>query len=69
MAKKEMSAKTDEKADKAVTTLEKAKADAAGAVAVPAESSQPLGRAEILNQFNAEKNPTRRSELLRKLGL
>ena len=70
MAKKEMSAKIEEKADdKAVTTLEKAKADAAGAVAVPAESSQPLGRAEILNQFNAEKNPTRRSELLRKLGL
>jgi len=65
-----MSAKSDEKADdKAVTTLEKAKADAAGAVAVPAESSQPLGRAEILNQFNAEKNPSRRSELLRKLGL
>jgi hypothetical protein len=70
MTKKEMSAKTEEKADeKAVTTLEKAKADAAGAVAVPAESSQPLGRAEILNQFNAEKNPTRRLELLRKLGL
>jgi hypothetical protein len=70
MAKKEMSAKVEEKADeKAVTTLEKAKSDAAGAVAVPAESSQPLGRAEILNQFNAEKNPTRRLELLRKLGL
>jgi hypothetical protein len=73
MAKKpmpsEMSAKADDKADKAVTTLEKAKADAAGAVAVPAESSQPLGRAEILNQFNAEKSPARRSELLRKLGL
>jgi hypothetical protein len=73
MAKKpmpsEMSAKSNEKADKAVTTLEKAKADAAGAVAVPAESSQPLGRAEILNQFNAEKSPARRSELLRKLGL
>ena len=70
LAKKEMSAKVEEKADdKAVTTLEKAKADAAGAVAVPAESSQPLGRAEILNQFNAEKNPARRSELLRKLGL
>jgi len=66
----ELSAKTEEKADeKAVTTLEKAKADAAGAVAVPAESSQPLGRAEILNQFNAEKNPARRLELLRKLGL
>jgi hypothetical protein len=61
-----MSAKSDEKTS---TTLEKAKADAAGAVAVPAESSQPLGKAEILNQFNAEKNPTRRSELLRKLGL
>lgn len=73
MAKKpmpsEMSAKSDDKAYKAVTTLEKAKADAAGAVAVPAESSQPLGRAEILNQFNAEKSPARRSELLRKLGL
>jgi hypothetical protein len=70
MTKKEMSAKVEEKADdKAVTTLEKAKADAAGAVAVPAESSQPLGRAEILTQFNAEKNPTRRLELLRKLGL
>jgi hypothetical protein len=64
--KKEEMSKADEKA---VTTLEKAKADAAGAVAVPAESSQPLGRAEILNQFNAEKNPARRSELLRKLGL
>ena len=62
----EMSAKSDEKV---LTTLEKAKADAAGAVAVPAESSQPLGRAEILNQFNAEKSPARRSELLRKLGL
>jgi len=64
--KKEEMSKAD---DKAVTTLEKAKSDAAGAVAVPAESSQPLGRAEILTQFNAEKNPTRRSELLRKLGL
>jgi hypothetical protein len=64
--KKEEMSKAD---DKAVTTLEKAKADAAGAVAVPAESSQPIGRAEILNQFNAEKNPARRSELLRKLGL
>ena len=64
--KKEEMAKAN---DKTVTTLEKAKADAAGAVAVPAESSQPLGRAEILTQFNAEKNPTRRSELLRKLGL
>ncbi|NBW13888.1 MAG: hypothetical protein EBR82_38385, partial [Caulobacteraceae bacterium] len=40
-----MSAKSDEKTS---ITLEKAKADAAGAVAVPAESSQPLGRAEIL---------------------
>jgi hypothetical protein len=64
--KKEEMSKAD---DKTVTTLEKAKADAAGAVAVPAESSQPLGRAEILTQFNAEKNPTRRLELLRKLGL
>ena len=64
--KKEEMSKANEKA---ITTLEKAKADAAGAVAVPAESSQPLGRAEILNQFNAEKNPARRSELLRKLGL
>ena len=64
--KKEEMAKAN---DKTVITLEKAKADAAGAVAVPAESSQPLGRAEILTQFNAEKNPTRRLELLRKLGL
>ena len=64
--KKEEMSKANEKA---ITTLEKAKADAAGAVAVPAESSQPLARAEILNQFNAEKNPARRSELLRKLGL
>lgn len=66
----ELSAKSEEKTDeKALTTLEKAKADAAGAVAVPAETSQPLGRAEILNQFNAETSPARRSELLRKLGL
>ena len=64
--KKEEMAKAN---DKTVTTLEKAKADAAGAVAVPAESSQPLGRAEILSQFNAEKSPARRLELLRKLGL
>jgi hypothetical protein len=64
--KKEEMSKADEKA---VTTLEKAKSDAAGVAAVPAESSQPLAREEILNQFNAEKNPTRRSELLRKLGL
>jgi hypothetical protein len=55
--------------DKAATTLEKAKADAAGAVAVPAELSQPLGRADILNQFNAETSPARRTEMLRKLGL
>jgi hypothetical protein len=70
MAKKEMPSEMSAKSDeKVLTTLEKAKADAAGAVAVPAESSQPLGRAEILNQFNAEKSPARRSELLRKLGL
>jgi hypothetical protein len=61
----EMSAQTP----KNVITLEKAKADAAGAVAVPAELSQPLGRAEILNQFNAETSPARRTEMLRKLGL
>ena len=63
--KKEMSAETP----KNVITLEKAKADAAGAVAVPAELSQPLGRADILNQFNAETSPARRTEMLRKLGL
>jgi len=61
----EMSAQTP----KNVIALEKAKADAAGAVAVPAELSQPLGRAEILNQFNAETSPARRTEMLRKLGL
>ena len=61
----EMSAETP----KNVIALEKAKADAAGAVAVPAELSQPLGRAEILNQFNAETSPARRTEMLRKLGL
>ena len=61
----EMSAETP----KNVITLEKAKADAAGAVAVPAELSQPLGRADILNQFNAETSPARRTEMLRKLGL
>lgn len=61
----EMSAKTP----KNVIALEKAKADAAGAVAVPAELSQPLGRADILNQFNAETSPARRTEMLRKLGL
>lgn len=61
----EMSAQTP----KNVIALEKAKADAAGAVAVPAELSQPLGRADILNQFNAETSPARRTEMLRKLGL
>jgi hypothetical protein len=61
----EMSAETP----KNVIALEKAKADAAGAVAVPAELSQPLGRADILNQFNAETSPARRTEMLRKLGL
>ncbi len=61
----EMSAQTP----KNVIALEKAKADAAGAVAVPAELSQPLGRADILNQFNAETSPIRRTEMLRKLGL
>jgi len=69
MAKKEgyaMSAVIDEKT---VITLEKAKTDSAGAEPIPAESAQPVGRGEILNQFNQEKDDSKRIKLLRKLGL
>ena len=69
MAKKEgyaMSAVIDEKT---VITLEKAKTDSAGAEPIPAESAQPVGRGEILNQFNQEKDDSKRVKLLRKLGL
>jgi len=54
---------------KNVVTLEKAKTDSAGAEPIPAESAQPVGRGEILNQFNQEKDGSKRVKLLRKLGL
>ena len=54
---------------KNVITLEKAKTDSAGAEPIPAESAQPVGRGEILNQFNQEKDGSKRVALLRKLGL
>ena len=54
---------------KNVITLEKAKTDSAGAEPIPAESAQPVGRGEILNQFNQEKDDSKRVKLLRKLGL
>jgi hypothetical protein len=54
---------------KNVITLEKAKTDSAGAEPIPAESAQPVGRGEILNQFNQEKDGSKRVKLLRKLGL
>jgi hypothetical protein len=54
---------------KTVITLEKAKTDSAGAEPIPAESAQPVGRGEILNQFNQEKDGSKRVKLLRKLGL
>ena len=55
--------------EKNVITLEKAKTDSAGAEPIPAESAQPVGRGEILNQFNQEKDGSKRVALLRKLGL
>ena len=55
--------------EKNVITLEKAKTDSAGAEPIPAESAQPVGRGEILNQFNQEKDGSKRVKLLRKLGL
>jgi hypothetical protein len=69
MTKKEgydMAAVIDQKN---VITLEKAKTDSAGAEPIPAESAQPVGRGEILNQFNQEKDGSKRVKLLRKLGL
>ena len=69
MTKKEgydMAAVIDQKN---VVTLEKAKTDSAGAEPIPAESAQPVGRGEILNQFNQEKDGSKRVKLLRKLGL
>ena len=69
MTKKEgydMAAVIDQKT---VITLEKAKTDSAGAEPIPAESAQPVGRGEILNQFNQEKDGSKRVKLLRKLGL
>lgn len=49
---------------------QKVERDAAGAAPVPAQTTDAkLSRAEILNQFNEEKDPLKRSTLLRKLGL
>jgi len=69
MAKKEVAAMSSVIDEKTVTTLEKAKTDSAGAEPIPAESAQPVGRGEILNQFNQEKDGSKRVKLLRKLGL
>ena len=52
------------------TTLSRIEKDAAGAAPVPAQPADSrLSRTEILNQFNQEKHPAKRVELLRKLGL
>jgi len=60
----EAAAKTD------TTTLSRIEKDAAGAAPVPAQHADSrLSRTEILNQFNQEKHPAKRVELLRKLGL
>jgi len=69
MAKKEVAAMAAVIDPKTVITLEKAKTDSAGAEPIPAESAQPVGRGEILNQFNQEKDDSKRVKLLRKLGL
>jgi hypothetical protein len=69
MAKKEVAAMSAVIDEKTVITLEKAKTDSAGAEPIPAESAQPVGRGEILNQFNQEKDGSKRVKLLRKLGL
>lgn len=69
MTKKEVAAMSAVIDQKTVTTLEKAKTDSAGAEPIPAESAQPVGRGEILNQFNQEKDGSKRVKLLRKLGL
>jgi hypothetical protein len=69
MAKKEVAAMAAVIDPKTVITLEKAKTDSAGAEPIPAESAQPVGRGEILNQFNQEKDGSKRVKLLRKLGL
>jgi len=50
--------------------LKKVEKDAAGAAPVPAQHADSrLSRTEILNQFNQEKDPRKRVELLRKLGV
>jgi hypothetical protein len=49
---------------------QKVERDAAGAAPVPAQTTDAkLSRAEILNQFNEEQDPLKRTTLLRKLGL
>jgi hypothetical protein len=63
----EMAAKPE--AEKTEFT-QKVERDAAGAAPVPAQTTDAkLSRAEILNQFNEEKDPLKRTTLLRKLGL
>ncbi|NBS79683.1 hypothetical protein EBS57_07725 [bacterium] len=52
------------------TTLSRVEKDAAGAAPVPAKHADSrLSRTEILKQFNEEKDPLKRTTLLRKLGL
>jgi hypothetical protein len=73
----DMGAKKDEKSEMAAqpseekTQLsEKVEKDAAGAAPVPAQHADAkVSRAEILTQFNQEKNHAKRVELLRKLGV
>jgi hypothetical protein len=63
----EMAAKPE--AEKTEFT-QKVERDAAGAAPVPAQTTDAkLSRAEILNQFNEEQDPLKRTTLLRKLGL
>ena len=69
--------KKDEKSEMAAQPVaekkelsEKVEKDAAGAAPVPAQHADAkVSRAEILNQFTQEKDPTKRVALLRKLGL
>jgi len=76
----EMGDKKDEKDEKSEMAArpvaekkelsEKVEKDAAGAAPVPAQHADAkASRAEILTQFNQEKNPTKRVALLRKLGV
>lgn len=76
-AVEDMGAKKDEKSEMAAQPVdektqlsEKVEKDAAGAAPVPAQHADAkVSRAEILTQFNQEKNHAKRVELLRKLGV